>query len=360
MQRGQFTDFHAVAFGLFLLYLTDYSNIDGAIGRVGYAAAFGTTFLVISRIIDAIDDPLQAWIMDNAKERKFGKYRMFTLIGITLTFIGVVGLFSIPTAVKSNGAALWIWVLLSYLVFEIGLAFNGTTPIIQKSTTNPQVRTKIMTVARLSSVLAALPGSFFVPIAAIVNISVGNMSRSVTITVVSIAVLFYLISLLGVVNLKEPYRPKKHIDDAVSGNNDEKIGIKELIFLVRHNKPLWAHNIGFVIGNSAFGFAAGMIAYFMKWFYFADPLTGVVDNLGFATFFGINSLVSIPGLFLAPLFAPLLTKKLGSVDKAARFCMLLSGIGYTSMFIMYLVGILQISPWIFIITNMIVEPFRPV
>jgi GPH family glycoside/pentoside/hexuronide:cation symporter len=346
--------FSAVVFGLFLLYLTDYSNIDAGIGKVGYAAAFGTTFLIISRVVDAIDDPIQAWIMDNAKERKFGKYRMFTLIGITINVIGLIGLFSIPTSVKSNPIALWVWALLSYLLFEMGTAFNGITPIIQKSTTDPRVRTKIMTAVRLVSVLAAMPGSFFVPIAAIVNITVNNMSHAVTLTVVGIAILFYFISLIGVFNLKEPYRPKKTDENSSSEENNGKIGIKELIFLIGHNKPLWTHNVGFVIGNMAYGFSVVMIPYFLKWFYFADPATGIVDSTAFAAFFGINSALAIPGLFLAPLFAPIVVKKLGSVDKAARFCMLLASIGYLLMFVMYIFGILHISPWIFVVTNVLV------
>lgn len=50
---------------MFMLYLTDYSGI-GAM-----AAALGTVLLLIGRIVDAVDDPLQGWIMDNTKPGKY-------------------------------------------------------------------------------------------------------------------------------------------------------------------------------------------------------------------------------------------------------------------------------------------------
>ena len=59
---------------IYMVFLTDFSGIDSAMGKVGYAAGFGTLFLLITRIIDAIDDPVQGWIVDSAKECKFGKH----------------------------------------------------------------------------------------------------------------------------------------------------------------------------------------------------------------------------------------------------------------------------------------------
>lgn len=50
----------------FSMFLTDFAGIDTAIGKTGFAAAFATIFLVITRIIDAADDPIQGWILDSA------------------------------------------------------------------------------------------------------------------------------------------------------------------------------------------------------------------------------------------------------------------------------------------------------
>ena len=126
--------FANVVYGLFLQYLTDYSGIDNAIGVTGFAAAFGTGFLVFTRIVDAIDDPLQAFIMDSAKERKFGKYRWFTMISAILIFIGLVMLFGIPESFKSAAIPLAIWFGVGYIIYEMGYAFHAVMPVLQKVT----------------------------------------------------------------------------------------------------------------------------------------------------------------------------------------------------------------------------------
>ena len=52
--------------GLFMLYLTDYAGIGS------FAAILGTILLSAGRFIDAVDDPLQGFIMDNKKPGKYG------------------------------------------------------------------------------------------------------------------------------------------------------------------------------------------------------------------------------------------------------------------------------------------------
>ena len=73
--------FGSVMYGMFMQYLTDYSGIDATVGIIGFAATFGTVILLLPRIIDGVDDPIQAFIMDSGKETKFGKYRKYTILG---------------------------------------------------------------------------------------------------------------------------------------------------------------------------------------------------------------------------------------------------------------------------------------
>ena len=78
--------FATTVLSIFMMFITDYSGIDSFIGKVGFAATFATVFLLITRIIDAVDDPLQGWIMDSAKEIKFGMaIRPLTISAISQT-----------------------------------------------------------------------------------------------------------------------------------------------------------------------------------------------------------------------------------------------------------------------------------
>ena len=82
--------------GLFMLYLTDYANIGA------YAATLGTTLLLIGRIIDMVDDPVQGWIMDRTRPTKIGKYKPFMIISIILITLSMCFLFSVPQAIVHN------------------------------------------------------------------------------------------------------------------------------------------------------------------------------------------------------------------------------------------------------------------
>lgn len=340
--------FATMVFALFMQFLTDYSGIDAALGRVGFAAAFGTAILLVTRIIDAVDDPLQAWIMDRSKETRFGKYRGFTLLSVILCGIGIVIMFSLPAFVKSNAILLSIWILIGYILYEMGFAFNGTGAILQKVTTNANVRTKLSALLRMGVVLAVIPSVFFIPIATALNSSIGNMGTSFSVTCLIITFASCALSLLGVTLIREPYRGNTGMGDGL----EPKLSMKDVWEMLKTNKPLWVHNIAYLLGNMAFGVSSAVLVYFLKWFYCADMTTGVVDEIQYAAIYGIYGIISLLPNFLTPLMAGFVVKKLGSVDRAARVCTLLTGIFYGIMFVMHMLGVLQISPIIFLVVNL--------
>lgn len=341
--------FSTMVFSLFMQFLTDYSGIDAALGKVGFAAAFGTAILLITRVIDAIDDPLQAWIMDRSKERKFGKYRFFTLISIILSGIGIIIMFTLPEAIKSNAVLLTAWILLGYILYEMGFAFNGTGPILQKVTTDANVRTRITALMRMGIIIAVIPSVFFIPIATALNGSIGDMGKAFSLTCVVITLFSCGLSLLGALLIKEPY----HGGTAEKKNAEPQISLKDVWQMLKTNKPLWVHNIAYFLSNMSYGVTSAVLVYFLKWFYCADMTTGAVDEVAYASIYGIYGVVSLIPNFLTPLIAGSVVKKLGSVDRAMRVCTLLTGLGFGLMFVLYLLGILQLSPMIFIAMNLL-------
>lgn len=71
-------------------YLTDYSGLGAA------AATVGTILLLVGRILDAVDDPLQGWIMDSAPITEIGRYKPFMLGGILACSAALLMLFNVP------------------------------------------------------------------------------------------------------------------------------------------------------------------------------------------------------------------------------------------------------------------------
>ena len=59
---------------MFMQYMTDYAGL-GAMG-----ATLATSLLLFARIFDAVDDPIQGFLMDRGKRTKIGKYKPFFLL----------------------------------------------------------------------------------------------------------------------------------------------------------------------------------------------------------------------------------------------------------------------------------------
>lgn len=296
----------------FSMFLTDYAGIDSAMGKAGYAVAFSTIFAILTRIIDAVDDPLQGWIMDSAKECKFGKYRRFGFIGVIMVTIGTIMLFGLPDFVKSNAVLLWVWVIAGYLVFEMGSAMSTVSaPIMQKATTDPVVRAKLTSFTRMGAVIAAIPFVFYVPMITLIGSASGNLGQAASTTTIIFCLIFCGVSFVGLFLLKERYHPQAR------STQEKMISLREIVQLVKMNKPLWFHCVALFIGG-----LAGAISplYLLRWKFCADPTTGAVDLEMFAALSGALSLVTLIPNFLCPFLLPTAMKFFKAPDRMARCC----------------------------------------
>lgn len=334
--------FVATALGIFMTFLTDYSGIDAALGQAGFAAGFGTIFLLITRIVDAIDDPLQGWLVDSAKECKFGKYRRFGIIGSIVATVGVIMLFAMPEFVKRNGIFIWIWALIGYLLMDMGSAMGSiTSPMIQKATTDARIRSKLVSIVRMACVVGAIPATFFFTIVAVLNGADGDLGKTAVKTAVIFAVSTLILTLIGIALLKEPYIER------AEGEAEEPIKFKDILDMAKQNKPLWVHSLGFVIGNTAYGLAAGVMLYYLKWYFCADLTTGEVDLVKFAALSGTYSLCALLPNFICPFLTGIVLKIFKTVNRAMAGCMMLETIGYVAIFALDITGILKTVPALF-------------
>lgn len=325
--------------GMFMMYLTDYSGIDAAMGKTGYAAAFGTAFLFITRVIDAIDDPVQGWIVDSAKERRFGKYRFFGIIGTVLLTVGLVMMFGMPGAVKGNAVTLWLWAVIGYLIFDAGSALGAVTgPLTQKSTTNPRVRAKIVSVLRMAAVIAAIPALLFTAIVNMIGQATGDVGVAASTTAIIFAVVFAAITLLGIFLIREPYIEKAN--EARKG----AVSFSDILVLVKTNRPLWVHSAGFLIGNMAYGLSAGVILYFIRWYFCADLSTGQVDLIKFAALSGIYSIISLVPNFLCPFLTTTVLRIFKTPDRSMYGCMLVMASLYGVLYVLNFTGVMHTVP----------------
>jgi len=330
----------------FMLYLTDFSGIDQAMGRVGFAAAFGTVLLLVARVVDIINDPFQAWIVDSAKEGRLGKYRKFAFLNIILVTLAVICIFSIPMVVKSNAWLLPIWVGFFYLLYEFGVAFNTSMPLLQKTSYSTKLRTKWTLLMRIWVIIILVPVFFFIPIVTIINQGIGNIGRSFSLTTVVTMLILGVVAFIGVSVMRE----KKGVTPDTQPV-EEKIKFKEILRMFRKNKPLMVHGGAMFAGNMVFGLTSVVALYFLRWFYAADITTGVSDEIRFAEVYALFAISGLVPNFISPFLAPKLIKKVGSYVGTVRLCLLACVGVYICMAIAFYTGILAFSPIIFVAIN---------
>ena len=192
----------ALMTGLFMLYLTDYAGL----GK--WAAALGSTILLAVRAFDAVNDPLQGWIIDNAKVGKLGKYKPFIILSIFMIVIGVSCLFFIPSSLLSSPVAATIWIIVFYLMYDIGSSFYAPNLIYRTLTLDSVQRGKLVIGPRLFGMLMGMVSSALILMVNQVNNALNDMRLSFGVTVTGILIITGLISLLESL-VKEKYHARK-------------------------------------------------------------------------------------------------------------------------------------------------------
>lgn len=303
----------------FMLYLTDYSSIANA-------AVVATILLLAGRILDAVDDPLQGWIMDNSKRTKIGKFKPFMLGGIAVCSIALVMLFNMPAGVSE--VVKIIYLAVGYLLYEIGYSFQPDVPIKISLSPDPKVREKFLVVPRIVEQFVAIPFSFFITIALGIGASVGSNHTGWGIAALILVVPMFIVAIVGTSLVKEgPYSEQ---------TGDVKF--KDIVNMFRKNKALWISQLSGLIGGLIFSFLMVATTYYLKWAYGPKNLGTLSAVWGATILFGF-----VIGTGIA---SPVLKKFIPV--QAAIFCNLASAIPLAIIFILGLMFHAVVPIWLFL------------
>ncbi len=321
--------------GLFMMYLTDYAGIGM------YAASLGTFLLTFGRLVDAIDDPVQGYIMDRAKPGKYGKYKPFIIISTILVTVALCFMFSIPTAVAQSPVLVTVWVIIFYLMYDIGISFFAENPLKQSLTTDPVLRSRFATWPRVISMLVVIPMSFFIAILAGINNRVGDMHKSFSLLSVIFLLTAGVFSLLGIILVKEG----KHVEAEAETN----VTFKDFFAMLIKNKPMIISTLVSIFHGFVWTLVFATTTYYVKWAYCTDLSTGLVDADRFATLTMVMGMFQLFPSLLAAAISPKLVKTFKGPVKVYRLSMYLELAGGLAMYICMQLGLLQTSPAVFFV-----------
>ncbi len=323
----------ALMTSFFLQYLTDYAGL-GAFGAV-----VGSSVLLFSRIFDAVNDPIEGWIMDRAKVGKHGKYKPFIILSILTAFVGVTALFFIPEGISPALAV--VWVIFFYLLYDMGSSFYAPNLIFRTLTLDQNERGKLLIAPRIVSMMTGMVTAVLIAMVTGVNKSINNMHTSFGLTVGGLLLVTTVISLIGISLVKERHHAER--------DEDEKVRITDIFKLLQENKALRVNVSAALFSGFIWTFLFATMLYYIKWGLCADLTTGAVDNAKYALYSGISSMLMFVPLVGGTLIAAPIMKKIGDPMKFIRILLLCQAIPCGVVFLLQVLGILQKMPWLFLV-----------
>lgn len=320
----------------FMVYLTDYAGIGE------FAAILGSIVLVVARIFDAVNDPLEGLIMNRAKVGRFGKYKPFILLSIFLTCVGVCSLFFIPESVASNPVLVTIWVIVFYLMYDIGYSFFAPNLLLRTLTLDDGQRGKLMIGPRVLGIAMGMVSSSLISTATNLNANIGNMHTAMGIAVLIFVGGFGVISLLGTSVLKEKY----HLAD---NEEDNKVSIKDFFLVFKENKAMQVHITSSVFSGFIWTFLFATMLYYIKWGLCTDLATGIVDQEKYGIMSLVASLLMLFPLILGTAVANPLMKLMKSAVRLRKVLLLMEAVSCGMMYVLHITGVLGANPMLFLV-----------
>ena len=317
----------------FMVYLTDYAGLGT------WGVTLGTSLLMFGRLFDAVNDPIEAWIMDKAKVGKFGKYKPFIFLSIIMITLGVCSLFFIPEGITNSPVLVAIWVVVGYLMYDIGYSFFAPNLIYRTLTTDQTARGKLIIGPRMVGMFTGMITGSLISIVQGVNANFNNMHTAFGVTVIIMVGSCALLSILGISMLKEKYHATEE--------NEEKVQITDIFMVLKHNKALSTFNLSVVFSGFIWTFLFATMLYYVKWGFCADLTTGVVNEETYGLLSLVGSMMMFLPLIIGTIVATPLMKACKSAMKLHRGLMLVEGVVGGALFVLHIMGILQNSPILF-------------
>ncbi|MBW3089831.1 MFS transporter [Bifidobacterium miconisargentati] len=338
----------ALMSSIFMTYLTDYAGIGP------WGATLATVVLFVGRIFDAVNDPVEGWIMDSAKVTRHGKYRKFIIASIIIVTVSSILLYNIPDGLVSNPVLVGIWVFFFYFAYDVGSTFAAFVPLVQSVTKDDELRARFFTVNRLVSTAGALPAGMIMTFALALGQQMGGIKTAIGILVTVMVVVFGAISLIGILMIREGNVSDEEVAEA-NNRHAERIRFHDIIAMVKLNRAMAVQIVSSLFSGFMWTTTSAVVMYYVKWAYNADMAAGVVNNSQLAFQSLLLQLVSLGPIFLMTGFSPLLVRKMGSNLAVQRLSLALMSLFSLMLFVCELAGVLRTNFWVLFIILMLIN-----
>lgn len=325
-----------------LIFLTDYAGLGEMGAKLGAGLLFG------ARILDAVDDTVQAWFVDRAKVTKIGKYRPFMLASILMSMIGGALLFSIPSTLSHRYGLVCVWVVLAYLIYDVGTSFNVSKLLYRTMTTDPDERGKLVIGPRVATmVISTVAAVVLTPLVVLLQKKLdGGFQAAYNIVMPVFVILFGILSLVGWFLVQE-----KH---SVETEEEEAVKMTDIFRLFKENAPFRIKLISSLFTGFMWTFLFATVDYYVKYAYCVDLATGVLNDDAYAILSLIVSLMMVLPTLLGTFIATPIDRRIGDPMKTQRVMLLIEAVFCTLLYVLQLTGVLLASPLLLFVLMFII------
>lgn len=274
---------------LFFFYTDVFGIGAGAVGII----------LLLSRIWDAVNDPLMGMIADRTNS-KHGKYRPYILWGAI-----PVALFTVLAFMAIDVSYTWkiVWAAVTFNLWGMAFTFIAVpyNALMANLTTDSQERSSL---GSIKSIFAAIGAMLVVVLAKPMTEALGqNLQEGYIYTYSIFAVLAVAIFLLCFFNTKEKAIPQKK----------EKIKLKIQFKAVWSNRPLISLILFFIFFQVAFSMFRSVEMYYFKYVLDRSELYTIAVLAG--------SLCAAVGMVFTPAIVKLMDKKYAALSGGVVGCL---------------------------------------
>lgn len=279
-------------FGLFTLYyLTDVWGI---------APAAAATMLLLTKIIDAITDPVVGLLADRTRSR-WGRYRPYLLWGALPYGMTAILVFAGPD-LSANGKLVYAYIVYSLAMFGYTLVNVPYSALLAVISPSEKERTKA---AQYRFVFAGL-GTLLVGATAkslIDWLGAGDEERGFLWAIIIFAVVAVVLTLFTFSSTRE----------RAAAQDGPRSSVREDVIALLTNSSWVVLTIGGVLLVVGLGTRLGSLALYLKYF-----MTGVPSDAGGTLFlwmdrFSVFITLGVIGQILGTLSAPRLTRRFGKI-----------------------------------------------
>ncbi len=295
------------------------AEFDGSI--LGADIAVVGILILVAKIISAVADPIVGNLVDRSNS-KLGKFKSMIVYSIVplLVFTAVIFL-----NVPFKGAALYIWIFVTYLIWSIAMTM-GDVPsqgIAAALTPNPTERTNVVSISNTFKQVGFSACVVIVPIVCLIipNGSKVFVAKGETDVPMIASEYFWVAVLTAVLGcILFALIPLINKERVVTQSN-EKVTTKDMLMALKNNKPLMLVIVSYFLG---FGRQMAM----------GIQVQAANVLLGSQNLVAVLGIVTAVGSMISMALCPMLIKKL---DERKAY-ILLSVYGFAASIFSFVIG----------------------